>query len=406
MVGLTRSVEQPPAPTAGASGPAAGVVGPEGAKTAGAGLRIGPLRIDPPIVLAPMAGVTTPAFRTLCREQGAGLYVSEMITARALVEDNSRTRRMLAPGPDEPVRSVQLYGVDPAVVGAAVRRLVDSWGVDHVDLNFGCPAPKVTRKGGGAALPAHPVLFGRIVAAAVAAAGPVPVTVKMRTGLDPSVVTAPRAGLIAEAEGAAAVTLHARSAEQLYSGAADRRAISELKLAVRHVPVLGNGDVWTAADALSMQAETGCDGVVVGRGALGRPWLFADLAAAYAGRPVPPPPCLGVVADTVRRHADLLAETVGEQVAAREIRRHVGWYLTGYPVGPSARRELASVDSLAGLDARLALLDADLTLPAGSEALPRGHSAGPRRVALPERWLEDRDDPDPPAGADALVSGG
>ncbi len=406
MVGLTRSVEQPPAPTAGASGPAAGVVGPEGAKTAGAGLRIGPLRIDPPIVLAPMAGVTTPAFRTLCREQGAGLYVSEMITARALVEDNSRTRRMLAPGPDEPVRSVQLYGVDPAVVGAAVRRLVDSWGVDHVDLNFGCPAPKVTRKGGGAALPAHPVLFGRIVAAAVAAAGPVPVTVKMRTGLDPSVVTAPRAGLIAEAEGAAAVTLHARSVEQLYSGAADRRAISELKLAVRHVPVLGNGDVWTAADALSMQAETGCDGVVVGRGALGRPWLFADLAAAYAGRPVPPPPCLGVVADTVRRHADLLAETVGEQVAAREIRRHVGWYLTGYPVGPSARRELASVDSLAGLDARLALLDADLTLPAGSEALPRGHSAGPRRVALPERWLEDRDDPDPPAGADALVSGG
>jgi len=372
----------------------------------GVGLRIGPLRIDPPIVLAPMAGVTTAAFRTLCREYGAGLYVSEMITARALVEDNERTRRMLAPGPDEPVRSVQLYGVDPVVVGAAVGRLVDEWGVDHVDLNFGCPAPKITRKGGGSALPAHPVLFGRIVAAAVAAAGPVPVTVKMRTGLSASVVTAPRAGLIAEAEGAAGVTLHARSAEQLYSGTADRRAITELKLAVGHIPVLGNGDVWTAADAIAMQAETGCDGVVVGRGALGRPWLFADLAAAYAGRPVPPPPSLGVVADTVGRHAALLAETLGEQTAAREIRRHVGWYLTGYPVGPVTRRELASVDSLAELEARLALLDRGLTLPSGSEALPRGHSAGPRRVALPEGWLEDPDNPDPPAGADALVSGG
>lgn len=353
-----------------------------------------------------MAGVTTPAFRTLCREHGAGLYVSEMITARALVEDNPRTRRMLAPGPDEPVRSIQLYGVDPVVIGAAVRRLVHDWGVDHIDLNFGCPAPKVTRKGGGAALPAHPVLFGRIVAAAVAAAGPVPVTVKMRTGITASQPTAIRAGLIAESEGAAAVTLHARSAEQLYAGAADLAAIAELKLAVRHVPVLGNGDVWTAADALSMQAATGCDGVVVGRGALGRPWLFADLAAAYSGQRTPPPPSLGVVADTLRRHATLLAETIGERTAARDIRRHVGWYLTGYPVGPAARRELASVESLADLDRRLGLLDASLTLPEGCEALPRGHSAGPRRVVLPERWLDDVDDPRPPDGADALVSGG
>ncbi len=362
--------------------------------------------VDPPVVLAPMAGVTTAAFRALCAEHGAGLYVSEMITARALVEGNPRTHRMLARGPGDAVRSVQLYGVDPEVVGAAVRRLVDEWGVDHVDLNFGCPAPKVTRRGGGAALPAHPVLFGRIVAAAVGAAGAVPVTVKMRTGISPSVVTAPRAGLIAENEGAAAVTLHARSAEQLYSGTADLEAIAALKQTLRHVPVLGNGDIWTSCDAVAMLAATGCDGVVVGRGALGRPWLFAELAAAFAGRPPPPPPQLGTVADTLARHAALLADNLGEAAAARDIRRHVGWYLTGYPVGPAARLGLASVESLAELDRELALLDRSLGLPRGSEALPRGHSAGPRRVVLPEGWLEDAGNPIPPSGADSLASGG
>lgn len=371
-----------------------------------AALHVGPLRVDPPIVLAPMAGVTTPAFRTLCREHGAGLYVSEMITARALVEDNARTRRMLAPAPDEPVRSVQLYGVDPAVVGAAVRRLVDDWGIDHVDLNFGCPAPKVTRKGGGAALPVHHVLFAGVVGAAVAAAGRVPVTVKMRMGVDDGARTDTRSALIAQEEGAAAVTLHARTAEQLYSGHARWDAVAALKQAVRHVPVLGNGDVWSAADALALQASTGCDGVVVGRGALGRPWLFAELAAAYAGRPLPAPPALGAVADTIRRHARLLAETIGAATAARDIRRHIGWYLTGYPVGPAARRELALVGSLEELDARLDALDPSLRLPPGAEALPRGHSGGPRRVALPEGWLDSADDPRPPAGADALVSGG
>jgi nifR3 family TIM-barrel protein len=369
-------------------------------------LRIGPLTVDPPVVLAPMAGVTTPAFRTLCRRHGAGLYVSEMITARALVEGNARTARMLAPGPDEPVRSVQLYGVDPAVVGAGVRRLVDDWGVDHVDLNFGCPAPKVTRKGGGAALPVHHVLFRRIVAAAVEAGGAVPVTVKLRIGLDPHHRTAIASGLAAEEEGAAAVTLHARTAEQLYAGAADWSAIRELKAAVRTIPVLGNGDVWDAADALAMQAATGCDGVVVGRGCLGRPWLFAELAAAYAGLPGPPPPRLGTVAAVMREHAALLAETAGDASAAREFRKHVGWYLTGYPVGSAARRALALVADLAELDRLLGELDPDLSLPPGARALPRGHSAGPRRVVVPDRWMETADDPRPPDGADAMVSGG
>jgi len=401
---LTARPDGAPTSSPPAGGPAAtaGAAPPEGPAPP---LRLGPLVVDPPVVLAPMAGVTTPAFRALCRRHGAGLYVSEMITARALVEGNARTARMLLPAPDEPVRSVQLYGVDPTVVGAAVRRLVDEWGVHHVDLNFGCPAPKVTRKGGGAALPAHPRLFARIVAAAVRAAGPVPVTVKLRIGVDGSRRTAPTAGLLAQEEGAAAVALHARTAEQLYSGRADWEAIAELKVLLRHVPVLGNGDIWDAGDALAMRAATGCDAVVVGRGCLGRPWLFAELAAAHAGRPVPAPPPLGRVSATLLEHARLLAQVVGAPTAAREIRRHVGWYLTGYPVGGDARRRLALVGDLAELERLLDELDPTLSLPPGP-ALPRGHSAGPRPVALPEGWLERTDDPLPPAGADVLVSGG
>jgi nifR3 family TIM-barrel protein len=368
-------------------------------------LRIGPLALATPVVLAPMAGVTTSGFRRLCAGFGGGLFVSEMVTARALVEGNHRTLRMVSFGPEEPVHSVQLYGVDPAVVAAAVERLVDR-GVHHIDLNFGCPAPKVTRKGGGAALPAHPRLLAAVIGGAVRAAGAVPVTVKMRIGVSDGVRTSVAAGRIAEAEGAAAVALHARTAEQLYSGRADWSAIAELKDAVRSVPVLGNGDIWEAGDAVAMLATTGCDGVVVGRGCLGRPWLFADLAAALEGRPAAPPPRLGTVAATLARHARLLAEDHGEALAARELRKHVGWYLTGYPVGGDARRALARIEDLAELDRLLDDLDPDLALPPGGARLPRGHTNGPRPVALPHGWLEDPDDPRPPAGADSFASGG
>jgi len=371
-------------------------------------LKIGPIAVDPPVVLAPMAGVTNVAFRRLCRSYGAGLYVSEMVSARALVEGGARSTRMSAFGDDEPCRSIQLYGVDPAVVGEAVRRLVDGRGVDHIDLNFGCPAPKVTRKGGGAALPLHPVLFARLIGAAVRAAGTVPVTVKMRIGVDATHRTSIPAGRVAEAEGSAAVALHARTAEQLYSGGADWTAIAELKAAVTSIPVLGNGDIWEAADARRMMAATGCDGVVVGRGCLGRPWLFGDLADAFAGRPVSPPPALGQVVEVLARHARLLCELLGEEAGCRGIRKHIGWYLTGYPVGGERRRRLAEVAGLADLDAALAGLDSTAALPVGAERLPRGHTNGPRRVHLPEHWLTTLDDPSPPAGADAfaVVSGG
>lgn len=369
-------------------------------------LKIGPIAVDPPVVLAPMAGVTNPAFRQLCRDFGPGLYVSEMITARAVVERNTKTLRMASRGPGEEVHSVQLYGVDPAVVGAAVAALVDEQGADHIDLNFGCPAPKVTRKGGGAALPAHPVLFRRVIGAAVRAAGPVPVTIKMRTGLDAAHRTAVEAARIAEGEGVAAIALHARTAEQRYAGPARWDDIAELRGAIRSVPVLGNGDIWEAADALEMQAQTGCDGVVVGRGCLGRPWLFADLEAAYRGAGDAWQPDLGQVASVMIRHLRLLADHLGSDAAVRDFRKHVGWYLTGFPVGASARRRLTEVTTQESFEAELAALEPGLTRPAETARWPRGHTDGPRPVALPEGWLDRPLDPEPPIGADLLVSGG
>jgi nifR3 family TIM-barrel protein len=291
-------------------------------------------------------------------------------------------------------------------MGAAVRRLVDEVGVDHIDLNFGCPASKVTKKGGGAALPVHRVLFRRVVAAAVSAAGTTPVTVKLRVGVDDAHRTFLDAGRAAEDEGAAAVALHARTAEELYGTAADWRTIAELKDAVRTIPVLGNGDIWEASDALAMVDETGCDGVVVGRGCLGRPWLFRDLADAFAGRPVQAPPVLGEVTATMRLHARLLCEAMGEEGGCRDFRKHTSWYLTGFAVGGERRRLLALVASLADLDRLLDELDPTMAFPLDALRVPRGHTNGPRPVALPPGWFDDIDDPTPPVGAELLVSGG
>jgi nifR3 family TIM-barrel protein len=367
-------------------------------------LKIGSLAVDPPVVLAPMAGVTNAAFRRLCRSYGAGLYVSEMVSARALVEDSAGSDRRVMFADDEAVRSVQLYGVDPAVVGEAVRRVVDEVGVHHVDLNTGCPSPKVTRRGGGAALPVHGRLFEAIVTAAVRAAGTVPVTVKMRVGVDDAHRTYLDAGRRAQDAGAAAVALHARTAEQLYSGRADWSYIAALKEAL-DVPVLGNGDIWDAADALRMVAETGCDGVVVGRGCLGKPWLFGDLADAFAGRPVSGPPSLGEVIEVMRRHVRLLVEAFGDEgYGVRDFRKHAGWYLTGYPAGGERRRLLSQASSVAEVDALLGELDPSVELPAGAERLPRGHTNGPRPVSLPEHWLATCDDLDVPE--EAFAQGG
>ena len=355
-------------------------------------LRIGPIDIDVPVVLAPMAGITNTAFRRLCREYGAGLYVSEMITSRALVERNEVTMRLIRHHESETPRSIQLYGVDPTTIAEAVRIIVAEDHADHIDLNFGCPVPKVTRKGGGAALPWKTRLFADIVDQAVKAAGDIPLTVKMRKGIDRDHLTFLDAGRAAEDAGAAAVALHARTASEFYSGHADWNAIGELKQVVTSIPVLGNGDIWSAEDAVRMMAETDCDGVVVGRGCLGRPWLFGDLAAAFGAESRPVDATLGFVADAFRRHADLLVEFFeDEDRGCRDIRKHVSWYFKGYPVGGELRTALAKVESLAQMDDLLGQLDRQAPYPGADAEGQRGRAGHPKRPALPDKWLDSRD---------------
>ncbi|RQN07857.1 tRNA dihydrouridine synthase DusB [Aeromicrobium camelliae] len=356
-------------------------------------LVLGDVEVDTPVVLAPMAGVTNAAFRQLCAEQGAGLYVCEMITSRGIVEGDRTSLSMLTFAPNEKVRSVQLYGVDPRTVGEAVRILCDQHGVDHVDLNFGCPVPKVTRKGGGAALPWKATLLGQILTEAVSAAAPygVPVTMKTRKGIDDDHLTSLDAGRIAEDTGAAAIALHGRTAAQHYSGRADWSAIGELKAAVTSIPVLGNGDIWEASDAIAMVAQTGCDGVVVGRGCLGRPWLFRDLAAAFAGETVQELPTLGEVMQVMRRHAELLGDWLGEERGCVEFRKHVAWYLKGFRAGSRVRESLGKVSSYAALDALLAELDPTEPYPVSELGNPRGRQGSPKKVHLPEGWLDSRE---------------
>ena len=361
-----------------------------------------------------MAGVTNVAFRTLCRELElaragtvSGLYVCEMVTARALAERHPVTMHMTAFGPDESPRSLQLYTVDPATTYEAAKMIVEEGLADHIDMNFGCPVPKVTRRGGGAALPYKRRLFGRIVAAAVRATegSPVPVTVKFRIGIDDAHRTHLDAGRIAEQEGAAAVALHARTAAQRYSGTADWSRIGELKQAVNTIPVLGNGDIFEANDATAMMAGTGCDGVVIGRGCLGRPWLFAELSAAFSGAPLPTPPTLGEVTDIVRRHGTLLAAHFGEDKGMRDIRKHIAWYLHGFPAGADLRRGLALVRTLEELDRLLGQLDRDVAFPAAGHGA-RGRQGSAAAVTLPEGWLDDPEDCTVPSGADMVNSGG
>jgi nifR3 family TIM-barrel protein len=375
-------------------------------------LRIGPHTVWPPVVLAPMAGITNAPFRTLCREfsGGKGLFVSEMITTRALVERNEKTMHLIHFDASETPRSIQLYGVDPVTVGKAVRMIVDEDLADHIDLNFGCPVPKVTRKGGGSALPFKRNLLRAILREAVGNAGDLPVTIKMRKGIDDDHLTYLDAGRIAVEEGVTAVALHGRTAAQHYGGTADWDAIARLKEHVPEIPVLGNGDIWCADDAARMMRETGCDGVVVGRGCLGRPWLFGDLVAAFEGAEgaegaeggldggagggaragaAPATPDFGQVARVMRRHAELLGEWIGDEArGVIDFRKHVPWYTKGFSVGSDARRALATASSLAELDEQFAALDLGQPWPAHADG-PRGRTAAGKRVVLPDGWLND-----------------
>lgn len=379
-------------------------------------VELGSVVLNTPVMLAPMAGVTNPPFRQLCREQAeralrdcgvpdvssddgrlhasGGLWVCEMVTTRALVERHPETMNMIKADPGDPVRSIQLYGVEPRTTAEAIRILVGENRADHIDLNFGCPAPKVTRKGGGSALPWKSDLFGELVNAAVEAAHSsgrsVPVTAKIRVGIDAEHTTFHDAARQAEDAGIVALTVHARTTAQHYSGHADWDVIGEL-VSESSVPVFGNGDVFSAADALALTSQTGCAGVAVGRGCQGRPWIFYDLAAAFHGSSLRARPTLRDVAATIVRHAELsIAHFNGdEHRALRELRKHMAWYMRGFAVGGELRNSLALVSSIDELCGRLSELDGDQEFPEAAEG-PRGRAGTPKQPHLPDGWLESR----------------
>ncbi|ALV44681.1 putative TIM-barrel protein, nifR3 family [Arthrobacter alpinus] len=356
-------------------------------------LKLGNITVETPVVLAPMAGITNTAFRRLCREHGGGVFVSEMVTSRALVERTPESMRLISHDEDEKIRSVQLYGVDPETVGKAVRMLVEEDHADHIDLNFGCPVAKVTRRGGGAALPWKLDLFTSIVQTAVreASKGGLPLTIKMRKGIDEDHLTYLEAGRIARDAGVAAVALHGRTANQFYSGKADWDAIARLREALPDVPVLGNGDIWSAEDAIAMVRQTGVDGVVVGRGCQGRPWLFGDLMNAFEGSDARHKPGMAEVSAAVYRHAELLVDTFDdENKALRDIRKHMAWYFKGYVVGGELRAKLSTVPTLEVLRELLDQLDASEGYPGVDAEGPRGRAGTPKRTALPAGWLDAR----------------
>jgi nifR3 family TIM-barrel protein len=366
---------------------------------------IGPLSVWPPVVLAPMAGVTNYPFRAICRQFGAGLYVSEMITARALVEGHAKTLHLAGFGHDESPRSLQLYGVDPWSLGEAAKRLVGDGHVDHIDMNFGCPVRKVTSKGGGAAIPIKPNLLRSLVRAVVQNAGDVPVTIKFRIGVDDQLVSYLDAGRIGEGEGCAAVGLHARTAAQFYSGEARWEAIARLVQEVS-IPVLGNGDIWECWDALRMLRQTGCAGVIVGRGCLGKPWLFRDLADVFAGREPQPQPSFGEVIPVIMDHARRLADWFGEKRAALMMRKQMSWYTKGYPASAVVRGRLPHVHTVEDVAREIAIIPTNAPFPPGALRIPRGKSGGTQIVALPEGYLDDLDDDTPPVAAAGVIADG
>jgi nifR3 family TIM-barrel protein len=338
-----------------------------------------------------MAGVTNYPFRSICKQFGAGLYVSEMINARPLVDGRDKTLKLADFGPDESPRSLQLYGTDPFYIAEAVKRLVNEGRIDHLDMNFGCPVPKVTRKGGGAAIPVKPNLLRRIVRAAVSNAGPIPVTIKFRLGINLDYLTFRTSGQVAQDEGCAAVGLHARTAAQLYHGHADWVAIGELKQSLS-IPVLGNGDIWEAQDALRMMRQTGCDAVIVGRGCLGRPWLFRDLTDVFNGREPEDPPQFGQVLEIMFAHARKLSDWFGERPAMHSFRRHASWYTKGFRVSSEIRAALMRVETVEQLEGLFFDVDRLQPFPPSAMRVVRGKATGIQKVALPLGYLDNLDD--------------
>ena len=310
-------------------------------------LKIGSVTLPNNLILAPMAGVTDLPFRLLCKEQGAGLLCMEMVSAKAILYKNRNTESLLEIDPRENPVSLQLFGSDPEIISKIAHQIEDK-PFDILDLNMGCPVPKIVNNGEGSALMKNPKLAGEIIRETVKAIDK-PVTVKIRKGFDDEHINAVEMAKIAEDAGAAAVAVHGRTREQFYSGRADWDIIRQVKEAVS-IPVIGNGDLLTAEDVIAMEAQTGCDGFMIARGAQGNPWIFRQILHYFeTGRHLVKP-TLEEVTQMILRHARMMLEFKGEYIGIREIRKHAAWYTAGYPNSARLRVAINNVESFEALE--------------------------------------------------------
>ena len=310
-------------------------------------LKIGSVMLPNNLILAPMAGVTDLPFRLLCKEQGAGLLCMEMVSAKAILYKNRNTESLLEIDPRENPVSLQLFGSDPEIISKIAHQIEDK-PFDILDLNMGCPVPKIVNNGEGSALMKNPKLAGEIIRETVKAIDK-PVTVKIRKGFDDEHINAVEMAKIAEDAGAAAVAVHGRTREQFYSGRADWDIIRQVKEAVS-IPVIGNGDLLTAEDVIAMEAQTGCDGFMIARGAQGNPWIFRQILHYFETGEHLAKPTLEEVTQMILRHARMMLEFKGEYIGIREIRKHAAWYTAGYPNSARLRVAINNVESFEALE--------------------------------------------------------